>query len=223
MKKERPSCFAVLCSGLGALATVLAFVALIYFVLGAIIFGVLTLTTDLDIISRLVFAYVGSGLVLGALEAVNCLPGSRDRATRRKGRLETPDGPQTQHGPATLATKVVALIGMVLLIIPLLLNVVIHLNTSRTNAEFVATLSAHTLGMVLGFLGLLFLAYVVDAKGCRKPSILVPMAIIGVLWRVFLPSGWILGVPIVLYTLLKRLGYPLPPPAPTTEKESIPL
>lgn len=61
---------------------------------------------------------------------------------------------------------------------------------------------------MIGFVGLMVLGFLVDGgNGYRKPALLILMLMFGGLWSVFYPSGWLLGIPLVVYPLLHRFGF----------------
>jgi hypothetical protein len=102
-----------------------------------------------------------------------------------------------------------AIAGLGLLTIPLLRHVGFErrLEGAKSVIEFMVTLLGVTSGLTMGFVGLMILGLLVDGgSGYRKPALLISMALLGCLWIVYYPSGWLLGVPLTLYPLLRRFG-----------------
>ncbi len=106
--------------------------------------------------------------------------------------------------------KFVATIGLGLLSFSLLRHLTFRrrLDSSDSSSEVVSALLGVWSGLVIGFVGLMFLGFLVDGgSGYRKPALLIMMLMFGGLWSVFYTSGWLLGIPLVAYPLLHRFGF----------------
>lgn len=61
---------------------------------------------------------------------------------------------------------------------------------------------------MIGCLGLMILGFLVDGgTGYKRPFVLIGMLAVGILWVAVYPSGWMLGLPLILYSLGHRLGF----------------
>lgn len=61
-------------------------------------------------------------------------------------------------------------------------------------------------GLNMGFAGFIIFGLVMDfGSGHRSPALLAAMALLGILWCVFYPSEWLLGVAMILYSLLNLI------------------
>jgi len=106
--------------------------------------------------------------------------------------------------------KLVAITGLGLLALPLWRHLTFRrrLDSSDSSSEVVSTLLTVSSGFMVGFVGLMILGFLVDGgSGYRKPTLLILMAVFGALWTAFYPSGWLLGIPLVVYPLLRRFGF----------------
>ena len=104
----------------------------------------------------------------------------------------------------------VAIFGLGLLAFPLFRHLGFdrRLEGSKSVADVVSSLAGVSRGLTIGFFGLMTLGFLVDGgSGYRKPALLILMAVIGGLWVTFYPSGWMLGIPLIVYPLLRRLGF----------------
>jgi len=127
-------------------------------------------------------------------------------------------GASIDVGQISRVKKFVAIIGLGLLTFPLLrhLSFELRLDSSDSPAEVVSTLLGVSSGLMVGFVGLMILGILVDGgSGYRKPALLIVMLVLGGLWIASYPSGWLLGVPLLVYPLLRRFGFGVR----TTEKE----
>ena len=102
---------------------------------------------------------------------------------------------------------ILAAIGIVLLTTPVLRF--LRLDRSLADpangdpAAFIVSIPA---GFMQGFVGLMILGVLCDGGAGYKPLwLLSTMALIGIFWTAAYPSGWLLGIPLILYSAEKLL------------------
>ena len=71
----------------------------------------------------------------------------------------------------------------------------------RTKDEVVGLLGSIPAGLMMGFIGLMILGFLCDGGQGFKPLwLLSVMLLLGFAWSLIYPSGWMLGIPLVLYS-----------------------
>ena len=103
----------------------------------------------------------------------------------------------------------VAIIGLALLAYPLArhLSLERRLEESDSAVEVLSNLVGISGGLMIGFVGVMVLGILVDGgRGYRKPALLGLLALLGIAWTLVYPSGWLLGVPLMIYPVFHRLG-----------------
>jgi hypothetical protein len=106
--------------------------------------------------------------------------------------------------------KFVAILGLGLLAYPLWRHLSFERRLEGVDSviEAVSTMHGVTGGLMIGCAGLMILGFLVDGgSGYRKPALLISMAVAGGLWIALYPSGWMLGIALVLYPLFRRFGF----------------
>ena len=104
--------------------------------------------------------------------------------------------------------RVSASISLILLAIPVLYQLTFNerLEGSQNTKDVETTFMGLVAGLLLGGAALMVLGIIVDGgTGYNRPWLLVLMLIIGVAWIVVYPVGWLLGVPLVIYALIRML------------------
>lgn len=104
----------------------------------------------------------------------------------------------------------IAVVGMVLLSFPLVRHVGFEQRMANVSSagEVVSALYGVYGGLMMGFFGLMILGFLVDGgAGYRKPVLLISMTLVGVGWLMIYPSGWMLGLPLILYPAGKKFGF----------------
>ncbi|WOO42257.1 hypothetical protein [Rubellicoccus peritrichatus] len=98
--------------------------------------------------------------------------------------------------------KVFASIGLLLLLFPIL-TIEVKMNgiaNSESSKEVVSSLYGIMGGLFQGFFGLMILGFVCDGgKGYKKKWLLISMLLLGAIWIIRYPSGWMLGIPLMVY------------------------
>mgnify|MGYP001474919397 CR=1 FL=1 len=109
-----------------------------------------------------------------------------------------------------------SIVALVLLILPLLVLLPIALGMAgflsnagtmeRGAAKGVLTglLTAFSLAVLPGFLGLIFLGVSVDGMEYRPKWLFWWMLVLGVLWLLYFPAGSMVGIALLLYTIANR-------------------
>ena len=105
-----------------------------------------------------------------------------------------------------------SLLGLFLLLLPLLRHLAFdeRLVEARSAPELLAAVMGIGSGLTCGFLGLMILGFVCDGgRGYSNRVLFIAMAILGCAWCCLYPSGWILGVPLIVYAIsrLFRLSH----------------
>lgn len=96
-----------------------------------------------------------------------------------------------------------AIIGMLVITIPLVRigSLFDRINTADSADTVVTSLYGIAGGLAQGFFGLMVLGFLCDGgKGFKPLWLLLSMTAIGALWLTTYPGGWILGVPLCLYS-----------------------
>ena len=102
-----------------------------------------------------------------------------------------------------------SLLGLLLLLLPLLRHITFEERIAEADSapKLVATLRGIGSGLTCGFFGLMILGFVCDGgRGFRSRSLFIAMTVLGSAWCYFYPSGWLLGVPLIVYSVGRRLG-----------------
>lgn len=101
-----------------------------------------------------------------------------------------------------------AVIGIALLVLPLLRFVAFVERAAglESKEQAVGLMLSIPAGLMQGFAGLMLLGFLCDGGRAYKPIwLLVAMALVGVTWSAVYPSGWMLGIPLIIYSGEKLL------------------
>ena len=105
--------------------------------------------------------------------------------------------------------RLAAVLALALLTWPLLRQSAIRdrLHKAESIVEALIAFASVHAGMMMGFTGLMILGFLLDGFGYRPKPLICCMFILGSIWCFFYPSGWVLGLPLAIYALSKRLGF----------------
>lgn len=100
--------------------------------------------------------------------------------------------------------KVLAAIGGIgLLMAPVLFFLWLEELAARvtTKDEVVGLVGSVHAGLTMGFVGLMILGFVCDGgRGFKPLWLLSLMCLLGLAWLLIYPGGWLLGIPLILYS-----------------------
>ena len=101
-----------------------------------------------------------------------------------------------------------AVIGIALLVVPVLRFLAFHERAAEVESKehAVGLLVSIPGGLMQGFAGLMLLGFLCDGGSGYKPIwLLAAMALVGITWSLVYPSGWMLGIPLIIYSGEKLL------------------
>ncbi len=104
---------------------------------------------------------------------------------------------------------IIAGIGVTLLCFPLWRYASFNqrVEDASSTTDLLSTLFSVGSGFTIGGIGLTLLGILIDGgSGYRRPILLVMLSIIGIMWIAYYPSGWLLGIPLIIYPLSKGFG-----------------
>lgn len=115
-----------------------------------------------------------------------------------------------------------SIVGLTLLVVPLVRHLSFdeRLHSATSRADVVSSIMSISSGLMCGFVGIMLLGFICDAgRGYRRRWLFVSMATLGGFWCYLYPSGWLLGLPLVLYPMCRLFAFGQPTSqTPVTEK-----
>lgn len=104
----------------------------------------------------------------------------------------------------------VAIIGISLLVVPLLRHASFasKAEEARNRDDLVSLLTGVQTEIMIGFLSLMILGFLCDGgKGYKPAWMLLIMTVLGTIWCFCFPGGWLLGIPLIVYSLEKLIRF----------------
>lgn len=97
-----------------------------------------------------------------------------------------------------------SLLGLFLLLLPLLRHLTFEERWVETRSvpQVLAAIMGISGGLTCGFLGLMVLGFVCDGgRSHASRGLFIAMVVLGSAWCCIYPSGWLLGVPLIVYSI----------------------